>query len=414
MGEIRKNLIYSTILTSAHYVFPLLVYPYVSRVLGVPNIGLVGFIDSIATYFILFSMMGISIVGVREIARRNGDRKGLSDVFFSLLSLHAVTTTVALCVMVAATFCVDELRLHWRMMGVGACKLVFNLFLVEWFYKGIEDFRYITLRSLFIRGAYVFSVFLFVRKAEDTELYYCLTMGVVAVTAVVNMAHAGKFVSCRKTKVALRSFVRPYFSFGIYELLATAYTTFNVAYLGFVSDNTEVGYYVTATKLVWILSSMLTAFTGVMLPRVSRLVAEGDMRQVRKYLRKSIAMICLALIPVITVIDIFAPDVVGLLSGPGYEGAVLPLRIIIPFMLVAALEQLFVVQTLIPLGCDRWVTMLTVIAAFAAVALNIILVGAMGAVGSAVVWGVSETILFAGSTALVRSRLSTALRENVR
>lgn len=403
MGEIRKNLIYSTILTSAHYVFPLLVYPYVSRALGVSNIGLVGFLDSIATYFILFSMMGISIVGVREIARRNGDRKGLSEVFFSLLSLHAVTTAVALCVMVTATICVDELRLHWRMMGVGACKLVFNLFLVEWFYKGIEDFRYITLRSLFIRGAYVVSVFLFVRKAEDTELYYCLTMGVVAVTAVVNMAHAGKFVSYRKIKVALRSFIRPYFSFGIYELLATAYTTFNVAYLGFVSDNTEVGYYVTATKLVWILSSMLTAFTGVMLPRVSRLVAEGNLRQVREYLRKSIGLICLALIPVITAIEIFAPEAVGLLSGPGYEGAAAPLRVMMPFMLVAALEQLLVVQTLIPMGLDRRVTELTVLAAFVAVVLNIILVGTMGAVGSAVVWGVSESILLAGSLLLARN-----------
>ena len=69
MATIKKNFFYSSILTTANYIFPFLTYPYVSRVLGVNNIGICNFVDSIINYFILFSMMGISIVGIREIAK---------------------------------------------------------------------------------------------------------------------------------------------------------------------------------------------------------------------------------------------------------------------------------------------------------------------------------------------------------
>ena len=62
---VKKNFLYSAILTISNYIFPLLTYPYVSRVLGVTNIGICNFVDSIINYFILFSMMGVSIFGIR-------------------------------------------------------------------------------------------------------------------------------------------------------------------------------------------------------------------------------------------------------------------------------------------------------------------------------------------------------------
>lgn len=77
MPSIKKNILYSSILTTANYVFPLLTYPYVSRVLGVEKIGLCNFVDSIINYFILFSMMGINIVGIREIAKKKNDQESL-------------------------------------------------------------------------------------------------------------------------------------------------------------------------------------------------------------------------------------------------------------------------------------------------------------------------------------------------
>lgn len=396
MAGITKNLLYSTLLTSAHYVFPLLVYPYVSRVLGVGNIGLVSFIDSIATYFILFSMMGISIVGVREVAKSRGDAAMLGLAARSLLWLNGLLTLLCLAGMAAATLAVPQLRGQWPMMLVGMSKLVFNLFLIEWFYRGLEDFRYITLRSLVIRGSYVAAVFLFVRDPGDTIVYYVLTMLVVVATALVNMARSRRVVRWRG-RVSPGRYARSYFTFGFYSLLTTAYTTLNVAYLGFVADETEVGYYATAMKLMSILISLYASFTAVMLPRMSTLAAEGDMVRFRRYMRRSVLWVTAVTLPVIVAVELFAPEVVWLLSGPGYEGAVGPIRVMMPFLLAVGLEQLLTMQGLVPLGRDKAVSRITAAAAVVGVTLNIVLVGRMGAVGSAIVWAASEAVLLIGA-----------------
>lgn len=272
---LSHSLVYSLILTGATYIFPLIVYPYVSRVLGVTNIGLVGFVDSLATYFILFSMMGISVLGVREISMARGDRVRLSTVFCNLLALHALFTALALVVFAGAVMAVPELRAEWRMMGIGMMKLVFNLFIVEWYYKGLEQYGYITLRTVLIRTAYVVCVFLFVRTGEDVDTYYFLTMTVVAATAAANMGFALPRLRLRGLSLSLRRYLRPYVSMGVYVLLQAAYTTLGVVFLGFVCNDTEVGFYSTATRLFGILFSIYMAFLTVLVPRMTKLAGSG-------------------------------------------------------------------------------------------------------------------------------------------
>lgn len=402
LQSIRKNIFYNTILTSAYYVFPLIVYPYVSRVLGVANIGLVGFIDSIATYFILFSMMGISIVGVREIARCGEDRKLRKSVFLSLLALHGLLTVAAVIAMVSVAVFIPELRGEFRMMQVGICKLIFNLFLVEWFYRGLEEFRFITYRSLIIRGLYVVSVFIFVKNADDTFTYYFLTMLVVMASALVNMIGTRRFLPDTHVKINLKAYAMPFFTLGAYELLASAYTTLNTSFLGFVSNDTEVGYYATATKLISIITMIYISFSGMLLPRMTSIVAHGEKDRFRKYFRKTLMIIIFFSVPVITVIEIFAPEVVMLLSGPGYEGAVTPLRIMIPFLLVLGMEQLLTIQTLMPLGKIRSILIITLLGAITGIVLNIVLVPRYGAIGSAWVWASAETVIFLSALAALK------------
>lgn len=395
--SLKRNLYYNGILTGAHYVFPLIVYPYVSRVLEVGNIGIVGFIDSVATYFILFSMMGISTLGVREIARCGDDRNRRKSVFLSLLWLHGIVTAIAVAAMIAVTYCVRPLHFHLHLMWVGICKLIFNLFLIEWFYRGIEDFRFITYRSLVIRGLYVLSVFIFVKNEQDTFVYYFLTMTVVAATALVNMTSSRKFLAHVKVKINLRPFIRPFFYFGAYELLMAAYTTLNTVFLGFVSTDDEVGYYATATKLMAILTGIYISFSGVMLPRMSSLIAQEDYFQYRNYFKKTLKIIFLFSVPVIVLVELFASEVIFLLSGPGYEGAITPIRIMIPALLITGLEQLITVQLLMPMGKEKYIFLMVMSGAVVGVTLNLLLVPSLGAIGSAWVWTAAETTVLAGA-----------------
>ena len=95
MPSLKKNFFYSALLTLANYIFPLITYPYVSRVLGVTNIGICNFVDNIVNWFIVFSTMGISVLGVREIASVRSGKEERGKGFSSLLALNGLTTLAA-------------------------------------------------------------------------------------------------------------------------------------------------------------------------------------------------------------------------------------------------------------------------------------------------------------------------------
>lgn len=409
MPGIKRNILYSGILMTSNYVFPLLVYPYVSRVLGVEKIGLCGFVDSIINYFMLFSMMGMMIMGTREIARLRSAHASLDGAFSSLLSLNGLATVAALALLAAATLTVPDLREHADMMVCGAVKLVSNFFLIEWFYRGLENFRFITLRTVLVKCFYVAAVFVFVKAESDYVVYYLLTALMVTVNAVINMLYSRRFARFTMRKVCVKEYVAPFFILGVYMIFASMYTTFNSAYLGFVCGDVQVGYYTTATKLYTIIIGIFTAFTGVMLPHMSALISDGRIDEFKEMLVKSWDVLVSFSVPAILFAVIFAPQIVLIISGEGYDGAVVPMRIVMPLILIIGIEQILVIQALMPLKKDRVIMRNSIIAALLSVVLNVALVHSLQSVGSAIVWVVCETTVLILSLAAVRSVMGVRL-----
>lgn len=393
MADIKKNFIYSSILTSANYVFPLITYPYVSRVLGVTNIGICNFIDSIINYYIMFSLMGIVAVAIREIAANKGDAGRLSRTFSSLFVLNSISTAVVLILLVVSIYAVPKLYEYKELMFVGFFKVLFNYLLIDWFYKGIEDFKYITKYGLITKSLYVVSIFVFVTDRSDYHEYYLLSMLMIAVNAVINVWHSRKLVRFSFKGISLCPYLTSFFVLGIYIFLTSMYTTFNVAYLGFVCGETEVGYYTTATKLHVIFLALFSAFTGVMMPRMSSLVAERNFDEFRILLSKSLHVLFVFAIPVVVFATVFAPQIIQIISGAGYEPAASPMRIIMPLILIIGYEQIVVLQVLMPLKKDKAIFINSCTGAAVGVFANVLLVTRLHSVGSALVWVSSELVV---------------------
>lgn len=393
MSNIRRNFFYSCFLTTANYIFPLLTYPYVSRILGVSNIGLVNFIDGIINYFVLFSTMGIGVIGIREIASNKKNINKLSETFSSLISLSFLFTIFAIILLIVLTYYIKDLRDNSILIQIGALKLIFNLFLIEWFYKGLEDFKYITFRTLTIRTIYVISVFVFVRNKFDYPIYYLLSCLMIVINAVVNYTYSRKFVRFTFKGLKLYKHLKSFIILGLYNILTSMYTTFNIIYLGFIGGDTEVGFYTTATKLYSIILSIFTAFTGVMLPRMSSLVHEGKNNEFKIKIQKSIAILINIAIPAVILSEIITAQIIQILSGPGYEGAINPMRIVMPLILIIGYEQILVIQMLMPLKKDGVIMRNSLIGAVWGLIMNICIVPKMLAIGSAIVWVSSEILI---------------------
>jgi O-antigen/teichoic acid export membrane protein len=388
--KIKTNFIYSSILTVSNFIFPFLTFPYISRVLGVNNVGIYNWVGGIVQYFILFSMMGIAIVGIREVAKNKNNPEELSKTFSSLLILTVLTTIISLMVLFILMAVIPKFGEYKEMFYIGAANVFVNLFLLEWFFKGIEDFKYITIRSIIVKGLYVISVFVFIHQKEDYVTYYLLTVGAVALNSLLNWIYSRKFVHFSIKNINLKLFLKPFLILGIYLLFNSMYATFNVAYLGFVGGNKEVGYYTTATKLYGILLAFFSAFTGVMLPRMSALVAENNFPEINRLIAKSFDILYTFCFPVIIFFMFFAPEVVRIIAGAGYEGSILPMRIVLPLMLIIGTEEILIIQLLMPLNKDKAIFINSVIGAIVGVALAIILVKNLHSVGSSIVWVCSE------------------------
>lgn len=393
MANIKKNFFYSSVLTTANYLFPMLTYPYVARVLGVDKIGLCNFADSIISYFLLFSMMGIGTVGIREIAKYRGNQEKLDQAYSSLFTLNSITTVIAVIALLIATYCVPQLYANKELMFVGAVRLLVSYLQIEWLFKGLEDFKYITVRTLTIKVFYVIGVFLFVRTKNDYVIYFALYTLMVAVNAIINVWYARHFVHFVVKRISISPFIKSFVILGIYMFLTSLYGTFNVAFLGFTSNETQVGYYTTATKLYTILLSLFSAFTGVMMPRMSSLLAEGKKDEFKNLLHRSVNILMMFSTPLVFFSIVFAPQIIGIISGKGYEGAILPMRIAMPLMLIIGYEQILVIQTLMPLKKDRAILINSAIGAATGLLLNIIIVPYLQSVGSSIVWFLSECMV---------------------
>ena len=388
--SVQKNFMWSSILTVSGYFFPLLTFPYVSRVLGVTNIGICNYVDSIITYFCVFSAMGVAVVGVREIASVSDQEERRSNTFISILLLNALFTLISIIILLICITYISKFQEYKTLFYIGLLKLVSNLFLVEWFYKGIEDFSYITKRAIIVKSLYVISIFIFVRQQDDYIIYFTLTILHICINALVNLMHLKSHLRIRKLSISFSPYIKSYVIMGIYTILTTMYTTFNVAILGYISGPKEVGFFTTSTKVLSIILALFTAFTNVMLPRMSSLQSNHEDEKFIAMIGKSMNVLFMFAFPLVVYFFIFSPDVIGLIAGKGYEGAITPFRIIIPSILVIGYEQIIIIQALMPMKKDNVILVNSCIGASIGLILNFVLIPYYGSVGTSVAYCLCE------------------------
>lgn len=393
--SLKRNFIYSGILTVSNYIFPLIVFPYVSRVLGVSNIGVFNFVDNVINYFIIFSMMGINTIGLREIASKKNDRKLLDKTFSSLISLNAIFTASSFLILLICIFSVPKFYQYQNLMFIGALKLLFNFLLLDWLYNGLEEFKYITERTLAVKIIYVIAIFIFVRHSYDYQIYYLLTTMVIVINAIINLTKSRQYVTFSFKSINVFSYIKPFLQIGLYMILTTTYTAFNIVYLGFMSSPEEVGCFTTAYKITMIFLALYTAWTNVVMPRMSYLYSNGDLTAFVNIVLKSTSALLTFTIPIIILGVIFSPDIIHIIVGKGYEGAILPLRIQIPLILVIGYSQILVLQILMPIKRDKLLVRISFIGAVIGIIINIISVPHLKSVGSSISWFLSELVVMA-------------------
>ena len=354
-------------------------------------------------------MMGIVVVGNREIAAVCEDRTKLNKTYSCLLTINMLFTFVVSILLLILIFLVPQFSEHRNLLFVGLIKLVFNFLTVDWLYKGLEKFKYVTICNLTIKIIYVLSVFVFVKSEADYPVYYVLSVLSIVVTALINIVYSRYFVTYTFNLSGIKSVTKPFMIYGLYTILTSAYTTLNITYLGFVSGEVEVGYYTTATKLFTIIISLFTALTGVILPRASSLFSQGKTDELEEILQKTVNLLFSLGAPLVVFGIVCARSIIYIIAGSGYEGAILPMQISMPLIIVIGLEQILIIQGLMPMKQD-WIVMRgTIIGAVLSIITNLLFTSFWASVGAAVVWFMSEVAVLINAQISMKKLLGLQL-----
>ena len=394
--SLKLNFVMNAILTMSSFIFPLISYPYVSRILLPEGTGKVSFATSLIAYFIMFAQLGIPTYGVRACSRVRDDRQALTRTAQELLIINLIMTALSYTALFLALLFVPRLRAERTLYLLVSLSMIFNTIGMEWLYKALEQYTYITVRSIVFKIVALIAMFVLIHSREDYVIYGGITILASSASGICNFVHARRFISLRPVGgYRFRPHLKAVAVFFAMACASTVYTNLDTVMLGFMTSDETVGYYNAAVRIKSILVSIVTSLGAVLLPRASYYVERGEMDRFRQITRKALNFVFLAAVPMMIYFMVFARQGIFLLSGENYAGAVRPMQWIMPTLLFIGLSNVLGIQILVPLNREKVVLWSIIAGAAVDVVLNVALIPQYGASGAAAATSVAELVVLA-------------------
>ena len=382
--SVKLNMIMNAILSMSSFIFPLITFPYVSRVLLPIGTGKVGFATAVVSYFAMFAQLGIPTYGIKECAKVRDDKEELSRIVHELLMINLLMSAVVYIVFCVALAVVPKFQQERTLLWIISATILLNALSVEWLYKALEQYSYITIRSVVFKLIALVGMFLLVKSREDYVIYGFLTIFATSASSILNFCNLRKYIYLKPVgNYRLRRHIKMVLLFFSMSVATTIYTNLDKVMLGFMKDDTAVGYYTAAVKIKTILVSIVTSASTVLLPRASYYVDKGMMDEFKRILQKTMHFIFIVSVPCALYFMIYAREGIFFLSGKAYEGAIIPMQIIMPTLVLIGITNVTGIQMMVPIGKEKQVLYSEIVGAVVDLILNVIFIPQYGAAGAA-------------------------------
>lgn len=394
------NMLYQVLVT----VLPILTTPYVARTLGLHSNGIHSFTESIVTYFTVFGAVGTGLYGIRKVAYVRDDEEELAKVTKEVFSLRIFLMLVSLSIFVPL-LCINNS--YASIYRIYAIYIVANGLDITWFYQGVEDFKKVTLRNLFVKFLFVVSLFLFIKEPNDLPWYVFLTVISSLLGNLIMVFYLPQYVNLRKGKVK-NPFIhfKPSLFLFLPQAMNYVYVLIDRSMLGWMTTTDNVGLYDQAQRIVRMITAILQSVGYVMMARVANLKTSNEKDKIIEYARKSVNFNLFIAFPALFGILGVADDFIPFFLGAEYVGAAPILEILSVLVFLTSMNSLMGIQLLIPLGKERAYTIATTGGATVSVLGNLLLIPILGVYGSAIACIVAELTVFIISYCHLRDMFS--------
>ena len=383
--SLKKNFIMNTILTMSSFVFPLITFPYVTRILLPAGTGRVAFAISLISYFNVFAQLGVPTYGVRACAQVRDNKEELTKTAQELIIINLIMSGLAYISLAAGLIFIPRLYTDRTLYIIVSVTIFLNAIGMEWLYKALEKYTYITIRSMLFKIVALASMFMLVHTEADYVVYGGISVFAASASNITNFIHSRKYIDWKLVgNYDFKKHLKPIWTFFAMACATTIYTNLDELMLGFMAGDIEVGYYDAATKIKKVLVGVVTSLGVVVLPRAAYYQEKGMRIEFWAISKKTLHFTVLMAAPITVFFMIFVFFLVFILAGKAYNGAVIPMQIIMPTILFIGLTNIMGLQIMVPLNREKQVLHSVILGAIVDAILNCIFIPPMGASGAAI------------------------------
>jgi len=391
--SVKNSVFYNVLLAISQVFFPLITFPYLARTLGPEHVGVLNFAESIAKYFVMLAALGIPIYGIREIAKVQNELKERTKIFAEIFTINLICTLGLSFLFLGAVFFIPQLNNEKVLFYWTIAYFFFQVFYLEWFFNGMNQFKFIAIRQFVIRFFFIIFVFILIKSQFDYVNYMRMQFGLSVLLAVINFNNLSKHISVNKetfSNLDLRKHIKPLLYIFLTIFSISIYFSLDTILLGFLANNESVGYYSTALKLNKLIIAVFGAVTVAIFPSLINLYHSQQIEKFRELIRQVFFVLVSLSFPAIVIFISCAKEIVHVLFSQNFDRSILPLQITAPLILIVSLSSIFGFQVLSALAKDRQILYSAIIGMSVSIVLSILLVPSLMEVGEAITILVTE------------------------
>lgn len=384
-NSIKKNTVFNGVKTLSSIIFPLITFPYINRILQPENVGKINFGQSVISYFALIASLGITTYAIRECSNVRDDKEKLGDTASQIFSINIVTTIIAYAALGAALFLYRELDNYRNLIIIQSLNIVATTFGADWLNSAMEDFKYITVRTVAFQLVGLVLMFLCIHKPDDYMKYAVISLVSSAGANVANVWYRRRYCEVSFIrKFDWKRHIAPILSLFVMLLAQTIFSSVDSTMLGLMHGDYEVGIYGIAHKVSNLITQLVASLLWVIMPRMSYYFTEGDYKQMNKLLRKVLGFNALAGLPLAVGTFMMSKDIILIIGGEEFLEAASVLQILMVGFVFTLFGGSFLGNSiLLPMKREKTFMIVCCIAAVINVAANYIFIPRYGTLAAA-------------------------------
>lgn len=287
MNELKKNFMYNVIYQILILIIPFITTPYVSRILHPEGVGIYSYTYSIVYYFMLVAMLGLNKYGNRKIAQVKDNKEKLSKTFKEIYIMQLLISIIMVIIYLIYVFLFEKKYTDIALLQ--SLYVVSCMFDINWFFFGLEQFKFTVTRNTIIKILNLFLIFIFVKNENDVWIYTLILSGCTLLSQLLLWPFVRKFVdNVPITFSGIKKHFKPNLILFLPVIAVAVYRMMDKTMIGIFSDMKEVGIYESAEKVINMPIAIITALGTVMLPRTSNMYANGLKEEGKTLIEKSL------------------------------------------------------------------------------------------------------------------------------